>query len=97
MANIDKLAEILNSEKCAEELKACTTKEAVLAYLNDKGADVTEADMKEIVDEMFGKEALSDEDLAPVSGGGALKTMRKFYKWVGNTAVDAYDWFRDLF
>lgn len=101
MANMDKLTEILSSEECVNALQECTTKEAVLAFLNDKGADVTEEDMKKIVAAVSGKQALSDEVLAPVSGGenydGPQTTgeaIADVLIWVGGKAVDGakYIW-----
>lgn len=104
MANMSKLEAILSDKQNIAALGQCKNGEEALAFLNEKGAEMTVDDMKQLAD-ILRRTADDDEDLSPdelaaVSGGAGLnldlsRALVNVKSFIIDTFNEAFHWLFD--
>lgn len=110
MANMNKIKEIFNNPADMEELNKCTTVEASLAFLNDKGAEMTVEEIKELAAAIAkaakaNEEAMNLDEMENVAGGGIFgdifggiaNVARAPLKWGTNLTYNIVESVIDIF
>lgn len=77
MANKAKLEEIMKDESNVAALKACETEEAALAFLNEKGAELTAAELQLAMP--GSDEAMDLDQMDAIAGGGLIDAIKDLF------------------
>lgn len=93
MANQAKIEEIFSNPENVAAFRALQSKEEALAFMNDKGAEMTPDELKEMVCAIRDSlkegndEAMDLDALEQVAGGGFFKTLGNFFKGAKDAVV----------
>ena len=94
MANMQKVKEIFADAEVMAQLDQCTTVEESLAFLNDKGAELTADELKELAAAVVKAadtkdEAMDMNDMESVAGGGFFGAV---FGFAGNVISYPAQW-----
>lgn len=93
MANQAKIEEIFSNPENVAAFSALQSKEAALAFMNDKGAEMTDEELVEMIQAIRDslKEgddgAMNMDELEGVAGGGLFSTIGNFFKGAKDVVV----------